>query len=343
MRLASFLRALVAILFVGLLAACQETPRGLIPVSKALLAQMEKMNMDAAAPIFIRIFKEESKLELWKQRRDGQYGLLKTYEICKWSGELGPKFVEGDRQAPEGFYTVTPAQMNPNSSYYLSFNIGYPNAYDKAWGRTGSNLMVHGACSSAGCYSMTDESAGEIFAVARDAFKGGQTAFQVHAFPFRLTDENMAKHASSKYYAFWQMLKPGYDAFEQTREIPRIDVVNKQYVVNGKAPAAGAAIAGINARDKDSRVVASVVKVETPAVVTHASAAPVPRPAPGPPHAAVAAARPAPAPPAAPAARPAPPAPVTAPAPAATTAGTQGTLTYGQPSFDAVFGPRSVN
>ena len=80
---------------------------------------------------------------------DGRYALLKNYEICKWSGVLGPKKSEGDRQAPEGFYTVRPAQMNPNSSYYLSFNIGYPNAYDRSLGRTGSNLMVHGACSSA--------------------------------------------------------------------------------------------------------------------------------------------------------------------------------------------------
>ena len=124
----------------------------------------------------------------------GKYALLKTYEICKWSGALGPKIKEGDRQAPEGFYTVTPAQMNPNSSYYLSFNIGYPNAYDRAYGRTGTHIMVHGACSSAGCYSMSDEDAGELFALARDAFKGGQRQFQIQAFPFRMTPENIARH-----------------------------------------------------------------------------------------------------------------------------------------------------
>ena len=101
--------------------------------------------------------------------RDGQYALLKTYPICRWSGDLGPKKKEGDRQAPEGFYTITPGQMNPNSNYYLAFNTGYPNAYDRAWGRTGSELMVHGDCSSRGCYAMTDEQIQEIYALARDS------------------------------------------------------------------------------------------------------------------------------------------------------------------------------
>ena len=161
------------------LAGCNasDMPKELKPVSAALVAKMDQLGMKETSPILIRIFKESSELELWKQQSDGEYALLKTYQICKWSGVLGPKKVEGDRQAPEGFYTVTPAQMNPNSSYYLSFNIGYPNAYDRSLGRTGAHLMVHGACSSAGCYSMTDEDAGELFALARDSFRGGQTSF----------------------------------------------------------------------------------------------------------------------------------------------------------------------
>ncbi|NNC27627.1 murein L,D-transpeptidase, partial [Salinisphaera sp. USBA-960] len=129
--------------------------------------------------------KEESALEVWKQTRTGKYQLLDEFEICKWSGKLGPKFKEGDRQAPEGFYEITPALMNPNSSYHLAFNLGYPNSYDRSHGRTGSHLMVHGACSSRGCYAMTDEQVQDIYALARDSFKGGQRSFQVQAFPFR--------------------------------------------------------------------------------------------------------------------------------------------------------------
>ena len=134
------------------LSACQESgiPKDQKPVPAKLTAKMEQLNMSLRAPIYIRAFKESSEFEIWKQQRDGRYALLETYSICKWSGKLGPKIKEGDRQAPEGFYTITPAQMNPKSSYYLSFNIGFPNAFDRALGRTGSNLMVHGACSSAG-------------------------------------------------------------------------------------------------------------------------------------------------------------------------------------------------
>ena len=233
---AAFMRLAAVGLAAALLAGCQSSdfPKAAQPVPHALVAEMDKLDMQATAPIFIRIFKEESQFEVWKQTRSGTYALLKTYDICKWSGDLGPKKVEGDRQAPEGFYTVTPAQMNPNSNYYLSFNIGYPNAYDRSLGHTGSNLMVHGACSSAGCYSMTDESAGEIFALARDAFRGGQRAFEIQAFPFRMTPENLASHRDNPNMDFWRMLKVGYDSFELTHVPPAVDVCDRKYVFNAE-------------------------------------------------------------------------------------------------------------
>lgn len=221
------------------LAACTEAssnmPKEMRPVSQKLVHEMKSQGMSETSPILVRLFKEESKLEIWKQLPSGKYALLKTYDICKWSGVLGPKIKEGDRQAPEGFYTVTPAQMNPKSSYYLSFNIGYPNTYDRAYGRTGTHIMVHGACSSAGCYSMTDEDAGEIFALARDAFKGGQRQFQIQAYPFRLTPENLARHRGDPNMDFWMNLKDGYDAFEVTRQAPTVEVCEKRYVFNADA------------------------------------------------------------------------------------------------------------
>src|SRR5438876_854576 len=123
-------------------------------------AAISEKDMDLQSPILVRLFKQEAELEVWKQDRSGRFTLLKTYPICRWSGDLGPKVREGDRQAPEGFYAISPGQMNPQSAYYLSFNTGYPNAFDKALGRTGSQLMVHGDCSSRGCYAMTDEQIG---------------------------------------------------------------------------------------------------------------------------------------------------------------------------------------
>jgi len=202
------------------------------PLPAKLVNKMKAHDMSTRSPIMMRIFKEEGILEVWKQKGNGRFDIIASYEICKWSGKLGPKFKEGDRQAPEGYYRIYPAQMNPNSSYYLSFNIGYPNSYDRSYGRTGSNLMVHGACSSAGCYSMTDEQVLEIYGFARDAFKGGQEYFLVEALPFRMTPENMARHRDSENFEFWKMLKTGYDHFELTKRPPKVDVCSRQYVFN---------------------------------------------------------------------------------------------------------------
>jgi murein L,D-transpeptidase YafK len=207
------------------------------PVPPKLIQAMVDKNMDLNSPILVRIFKTEAELEVWKQDRDGRFALLKTYPICRWSGDLGPKVREGDRQAPEGFYTISPAQMNPQSSFYLSFNTGYPNAFDSALGRTGGQLMVHGDCSSRGCYAMTDEQIAEIYSLGRESFFGGQRAFQLQAFPFKMTPMNMAKHRNNPNMPFWRMIKEGYDHFEVTRQEPKVDFCEKKYVFNAiRAP-----------------------------------------------------------------------------------------------------------
>ncbi|CCD88294.1 conserved protein of unknown function [Bradyrhizobium sp. ORS 285] len=206
------------------------------PVPPKLVATMTEKDMDPQSPILVRVFKQEAELEVWKQDRSGKFGLLKSYPICRWSGDLGPKVREGDRQAPEGFYSINPSQMNPQSAYYLSFNTGYPNAFDKALGRTGSQLMVHGDCSSRGCFAMTDEQIAEIYALGRESFFGGQRAFQFQAYPFRMTPVNMAKHRNNPNMPFWRMIKEGYDAFEVTRQEPKVDFCEKKYVFNAQKP-----------------------------------------------------------------------------------------------------------
>ncbi len=239
----SYLRALLASAAVAAaitLAGCNPSDvtsgRAHAPLSEKTLAEIAAKNMDKESPILARIFKEEAEMEIWKQNRDGQYALLKTYPICRWSGDLGPKKKEGDRQAPEGFYTITPGQMNPASNYYLAFNTGFPNAYDRAWGYTGSELMVHGDCSSRGCYAMTDEQIQEIYALARESFFGGQKAFQLQAMPFRMTALNMAKHRNNPNFAFWKMLKEGYDHFEASKQEPKVAVCERRYVFDPAQP-----------------------------------------------------------------------------------------------------------
>ncbi len=231
----------VGILAAGLgLAGCDDqyeagNGRSLEPIPPKTVALMEQMGTSASAPIIFRAYKKEAEFEIWKQKSDGQYALLKSYPMCRWSGQLGPKKREGDRQVPEGFYTITPGQMNPNSNYYLSFNVGYPNAYDRAWDRDGGSIMVHGICSSAGCFSMTDPQIAEIYALAREAFNGGQREIQFQSYPFRMTTENLAKHRLDPNIAFWKELKDGADHFEVTKAEVPVLVCDRHYVFGAKA------------------------------------------------------------------------------------------------------------
>ncbi|HEY8564290.1 MAG TPA: murein L,D-transpeptidase family protein [Beijerinckiaceae bacterium] len=204
--------------------------KALAPIPGPTLALMVAKQTSAQAPILIRSYKKESELEVWKQAKDGRFVHLKTFPICRWSGQLGPKRQQGDRQAPEGFYAITAKQLNPNSAYHLSFDLGYPNAYDRAHGGNGSYLMVHGACTSAGCFAMTDAAVGEIYALMREAFAGGQAAVQFQSYPFRMSAENLAKHRTDTNIAFWRQLKEGADRFEATGLELRVGVAGKRYV-----------------------------------------------------------------------------------------------------------------
>lgn len=237
--------------------------RDLAAIPVKTLALMSEKGMEARSPILMRSFKKESELEVWKRGRDGKYALLKTYPVCRWSGQLGPKTREGDRQAPEGFYEVTPTSMNPRSSLFLSFNIGYPNALDRSLDRTGSHLMVHGACSSQGCFAMTDEAMSEIYALAREAFASGQRSIQFQSYPFRMTAENMTKHRADEHRVFWKNLKEGSDIFEVSGEEPRWTVLVRRYSFNID-PAHAAEISAKASRDE--RDVAVRIAKGAPAV-----------------------------------------------------------------------------
>ncbi len=231
-RLAGMVMAAIA------LAGCSQfvgDNRHNVPIPSVLVSRMAEIGSSPSEAMMIRVFKQSSELEVWKRTKTGTFALLKTYEICKWSGTLGPKIQEGDYQSPEGFYDVTPALMNPKSAYWLSFNVGFPNKFDQAWGRTGSHLMIHGDCKSVGCYAMTDEGIKEIYALTREAFRGGNRSVQLQLLPFRMTEANLTAHASSPHLPFWQNLKQGTDIFDATRQLPNWDVCEKRYVFN-RAP-----------------------------------------------------------------------------------------------------------
>ena len=204
-------------------------------VRPVLEKELAARQLAFGSPVFMRIFKEPKELEVWVLK-GARYELFKTYKVHTYSGKLGPKQREGDQQAPEGFYFVAARAMNPNSSYHLSFNLGYPNAYDKAHGRTGSALMVHGSTVSIGCFAMTDPRIEEIYTLADGALRGGQQFFRVHIFPFRMTDENLKAHAGTRWDAFWLNLKAGYDHFEKEKVPPDVGVKDGKYVFTKEAP-----------------------------------------------------------------------------------------------------------
>src|SRR6266571_7230408 len=210
-------------------------PRATKELPPELLALLREKKMPKQSPILVRVFKEEAELEVWKQDTTGRFQLLKIFPICRWSADLWPKLHEGDRQAPEGFYTITPELMNPNSNFYLAINTGFPNSFDKANNRDGTLLMIHGDCSSSGCYAMTDEQISEIYSLARDSLLG-RPSFQVQAYPFRLTPANLARHRTHPDLAFWKMLKIGNDHFEATHLEPKVDVCNRLYVFDAEPP-----------------------------------------------------------------------------------------------------------
>lgn len=203
--------------------------RGEIAVPSELQSSMREKRMNAADPVLIRIFKQESELEVWKRNESGHYALLRTYPMCRWSGRLGPKKKEGDRQAPEGIYEVTPARLNPKSQFFLSFDLGYPNKLEAAKGYTGTALMVHGACSSSGCFAISDEYVAEVYALVRDALRAGQSSVQVQSLPFRMTPENLAKHTNDPNYDFWLDLHEATTRFEMLRQPPKFQFCEGRY------------------------------------------------------------------------------------------------------------------
>lgn len=204
---------------------------GLAEARRVLAPDLAARGLRLGSPVFMRIFKESRELEVWlQQEADGRWRLFRSYPICNYSGGLGPKLREGDRQSPEGLYQVRLSQLHPTSQYHLAFNLGFPNGYDRANGRTGSYLMVHGNCVSVGCYAMTDRGIEQIYALAEAALENGQDAFPVQAFPARLSAAWLTAHEGSPWIGFWRDHKPCYDAFEETGQPPGVRVESKRYV-----------------------------------------------------------------------------------------------------------------
>jgi murein L,D-transpeptidase YafK len=216
--------ALALLLLSGVSAEAQQGTPGVEPDMKRNAVS----GFRSGSPLLIRIFKEESQLELWMQTGD-RFELFATYPVCFWSGTLGPKFYEGDQQAPEGFYSIGLSQLVVVGKHARSLDIGFPNAFDRSLGRTGSHILLHGGCRSIGCFAMTDPVMDCIFALAEAALRNGQSNITVQIFPFRMTEANLLRHAATPWVAFWNNLKQVYDAFEATHVPPTLHTCRGAY------------------------------------------------------------------------------------------------------------------
>lgn len=225
------LPALLAFAQAGTIPSSLRSDRAYTETKPQLAADLEAKGLALGSPVYLRLTKEPALLTAYVQGADGTYEAFRSWPVCAVSGDLGPKLREGDGQAPEGFYAIQPVQMNPSSSYHLSFNLGFPNAYDRANGRTGSFLMVHGSCVSIGCFAMTDAGIEEIWTLMQASFENGQTSVPVHIFPFPMTEANLKAHEADPNAAFWQEIAPAWTTFETTGKVPAVSVSGKSYVV----------------------------------------------------------------------------------------------------------------
>jgi murein L,D-transpeptidase YafK len=216
------LKSLVARHVPSLRAPLERLPQ--VPVEERLA----KAGFSLGQPALIRVYKEEGILEVWMQRAQ-RFEKVLSYPICRWSGGLGPKLQEGDGQSPEGYYYASAKQLLPTSRHHRAINTGFPNSFDAALGRTGTVLMIHGSCSSIGCYAMTDPAIDDIYRIVEAALAQGQPSIPMHLFPFRMTTDNLARNSSHKWIAFWRNLAEGDTLFAATGTPPSVWACNGKY------------------------------------------------------------------------------------------------------------------
>ena len=222
----SFQYLSVPILLVAFLSSCGGSAKASSEGADDLqvVAQIQPGNVE----VFIRAFKQEKELECWVKKREAvKWELLKTYPICKSSGDLGPKRRQGDGQVPEGVYHID--RFNPNSSYHLSLGLNYPNASDRVRGHSqtpGGDIFIHGNCVTVGCLPLTDALIEEVYELSELAKAGGQTEIPVHIFPARMEGRAYREMIEdSPHRQFWEELRPIYAYFETNHRLPEVRIL----------------------------------------------------------------------------------------------------------------------
>ena len=203
------------------------TEKGSLILENLQNYQLESTDLN----ILFVAYKDLDRLDLFaKSTAQEQYKLIQQYPICARSGKLGPKKAEGDKQVPEGFYTIN--RFNPKSKFYLSLGVNYPNAFDLAHNYTGSDIFIHGKCETVGCLPMTDDLMKEIYLYALWAKDSGQQNIPVYIFPFEMTEENMLIYkpqVNDDTFSFWQNIQQGYLLFQESKKEVTFEVIDRKY------------------------------------------------------------------------------------------------------------------
>lgn len=192
--------------------------------------------------MYVRSFKYDGQLEVWvSNSRKEAFKLFKTYRVCALAGSLGPKRMQGDYQVPEGFYYIN--EFNPNSNYYLSLGLNYPNVSDKILAdpvKPGGDIYIHGSCVTVGCIPINDQQIEELYTLAAHAKSAGQDYIPVHIFPVRYDNKRSVDYLATlskndeKLKTFAAKLEAVYDHFEATHQLPVVMTDNQgEYIFDG--------------------------------------------------------------------------------------------------------------
>jgi len=222
-----------SMLFAPITGSANASDQGWRPESVAareadLARQFEARDLKLGSPIFIRVYKQTSEMELWVQQGP-RFVLYKTYGICRWSGGLGPKFYEGDRQSPEGLYRITAADLIVNQRWDRAMEINYPNTFDVLNGRSGSHILIHGKCGSIGCFAIQDKNVEDVYGAVRAALRNGQAYIPVLSLPFRFGKLTPSKEQTLQLNEFWTDLRRADLLFERDRLPPVAYICDGRY------------------------------------------------------------------------------------------------------------------
>ena len=231
LRLTSFLLALSAI-FLSTIAADAASkswrPESVAEREIDLAKEFSEKGLKLGSPVFLRVYKQTSEMELWVQQGP-RYELFKIYKICRWSGGLGPKFYEGDRQSPEGLYRITTSDLIVNQRWDRAMNINYPNNFDQVNGRGGSSILIHGGCGSIGCFAIQNQNVEEVYGAVRAALRNSQAYVPVLTLPFRYSALAPEKEDTLHMSEFWSDLRRADLLFERDKLPPIAWICDGRY------------------------------------------------------------------------------------------------------------------